>query len=53
MASNALSSTPWALPFGKAQTEIMLRQVKELSAWFDGMHDPVPSCYRDNAFHGK
>ncbi len=53
MASNALSSTPWALPFGKEQTEIMLRQVKELVTWFDGMREPVPRWYRDNAFHGK
>ncbi len=45
MASNTLSSLPWAIPFGKAEIQTMKDQAKEVLAWYDNMKNPVPSWY--------
>ena len=45
ISSNTLSSVPWAIPFGQAETETMLKQVREIYRWYDGMKNPVPSWY--------
>jgi len=46
IASNTLSSLPWALPFGEAEVQTMQRQAKEVLSWYDGMRRTVPSWYR-------
>lgn len=45
IASNTLSSIPWALSFGQAETEVMLEQSQDVLDWFDGMENPVPNWY--------
>lgn len=44
-ASNAIGSIPWAVPFGKDQVELHLRQAKELFEAYDGMERIVPRWY--------
>lgn len=46
ISSNTLSSVPWAIPFGEAQIEVMLKQAKEVLSWYDNMNNPVPSWYK-------
>ena len=46
IASNTLSSIPWAIPFGGEQVEIMKNQASVVLAWFQGMTEPVPAWYR-------
>lgn len=45
IASNTLSSLPWAIPFGQAEVDTMLKQGREVLAWFDNMKNPVPTWY--------
>ena len=45
IASNTLSSMPWAIPFGQGQIDVFLRQAKEVLAWYDGMRNPIPAWY--------
>lgn len=45
IASNTLSSIPWAVPRGEQELTIMLDQVKEVLVWFQDMTDPVPAWY--------
>ena len=45
IASNTLSSVPWAMSFGKEQVEVMLRQAREVLSWYDGMRTTVPAWY--------
>ena len=46
ISSNALSSLPWALPFGDEQIKVMLNQVKDVLDWYDDMTNPVPAWYK-------
>ena len=46
IASNTLSSVPWAIPFGQCEIDIMLHQAQEVLLWYDQMRDPVPTWYR-------
>jgi len=46
IASNTLSSIPWAIPFGQSEVDTMTEQTQEVLAWFDNMRDPVPTWYR-------
>ncbi len=46
IASNSLSSLPWAIPFGESEIEVMKRQAQEVLTWYDGMTNPVPNWYR-------
>ncbi len=46
IASNTLSSLPWAVPFGAGEIETMMRQASEILDWYDGMRRVVPSWYR-------
>jgi len=44
--SNQLSSLPWAIPFGQAEIDVMLRQAREVLSWYeDASFCPVPSWY--------
>ncbi len=45
IASNTLSSLPWAIPFGEGEIETMRRQAKEISEWYDDMQNAVPAWY--------
>lgn len=46
IASNTLSSLPWAIPYGQGQIEVFLNQAKEVLEWYDYMRSPVPSWYQ-------
>ena len=46
ISSNALSSLPWALPFGDEQIKVMLNQAKDVLDWYDDMTNPVPAWYK-------
>ncbi len=45
IASNTLSSLPWAIPFGEKEIETMQNQAAQVLGWFDGMKHPVPTWY--------
>ena len=45
IASNTLSSVPWAIPFGEKEIAVMLNQAKDVLSWYDNMKNPVPSWY--------
>lgn len=45
IASNTLSSVPWAIPFGQEQVNTMLNQAKAVLNWYDFMQNPVPTWY--------
>lgn len=47
IASNTLSSVPWAIPFGQQEVDTMTTQAQEVLSWFDGMENPVPTWYRE------
>lgn len=46
ICGNTLSSLPWAIPFGQADTETMIKQACEVLTWYDNMKNTVPSWYR-------
>lgn len=46
IASNTLSSIPWAVPRGEQELKIMLDQANDVLSWFRGMTEPVPTWYR-------
>lgn len=46
IATNTLSSLPWAIPFGEKEISVMLRQCEDVLRWYDNMNDPVPAWYR-------
>ncbi|MNN70102.1 hypothetical protein D3C81_1859340 [compost metagenome] len=45
IATNAVSSIPWAMPFGEEEVAVMLQQAGQVLAWFDNMDNPVPTWY--------
>lgn len=45
IASNTLSSLPWAIPFGEKEIQTMYQQGEEILAWYDDMKNPIPSWY--------
>lgn len=45
IASNTLSSLPWAVPFGEGQVAIMREQAAQVLDWYDGMQRVIPSWY--------
>lgn len=46
IATNTLSSLPWAIPFGEGEVAVMRRQCDEVLGWYDEMKNPVPTWYR-------
>lgn len=46
ISSNTLSSVYWAIPFGGAEVETMLKQSQDVLSWYDNMQNIVPSWYR-------
>lgn len=45
ISNNALSSVPWAIPFGQSQIQVMINQANDVLHWYDNMHNPVPTWY--------
>lgn len=45
ISSNALSSLPWAIPFGEVEIDTMKNQAKDILMWYDGMKNTVPFWY--------
>lgn len=45
MSVNALSSLPWAIPFGEKEIQVMLRNAQKMNEWYDGMTCVVPRWY--------
>ena len=46
ISSNALSSLPWAIPFGEKEIQVMQNQAAEILQWYDGMKCVVPTWYQ-------
>lgn len=46
IATNTLSSLPWAIPFGQEEIDVMLRQGRDVLSWYDGMKNVIPTWYR-------
>ena len=46
IASNTLSSLPWAIPFGEGEIATMKNQAREVLEWYDDMQSVVPKWYR-------
>lgn len=46
IASNTLSSLPWAVPFGNEEISTMKKQAAEVLVWYDGMKNPIPAWYQ-------
>lgn len=45
IASNTLSSLPWAIPFGKKEINTMINQAAQVLQWYANMTNPVPTWY--------
>lgn len=45
ISSNTLSSIYWAIPFGQAEIDTMMRQSQDVLSWYDNMRNPVPTWY--------
>lgn len=45
IAGNTLSSIYWAIPFGKSDIDIMMKQSQDVLKWYDNMKNPVPAWY--------
>ena len=46
IASNTLSSLPWAIPFGEAEITTMKNQAAQVLGWYDNMRTYVPNWYQ-------
>lgn len=51
IASNALSSVPWAIPFGQAEVEFMLRNIKKMLEEYDYFNTYKPTWYKSRLFN--
>ena len=45
ISSNTLSSVYWAIPYGEAEVNVMLKQAEEVLTWYDDMKNTIPSWY--------
>ena len=45
IVGNQLSSVAWAIPYGREQVDVMLRQARDVLDWYDGMRRIVPRWY--------
>lgn len=56
ISSNALSSLPWAIPFGDKEVQVMRNQAAQVLQWYEGMRNVVPTWYQSkhwSSVHGK
>ncbi|CEA00947.1 Phosphotransferase enzyme family protein [Jeotgalicoccus saudimassiliensis] len=51
IATNMLSSLPWAIPFGEKEIRTMRRSYAELLNWYDDFELTVPKWYRKYENH--
>lgn len=47
IASNTLSSIPWAIPFGREEIDTMQNQAREVLNWYNNMLNPIPTWYNN------
>ena len=45
IASNALASIPWAMPFGESDVNAMLRNVDEMLVYYENFNTYIPKWY--------
>ncbi|WP_066186143.1 MULTISPECIES: phosphotransferase [Gracilibacillus] len=45
IATNALASVPWAIPFGEKQIMTLKQQTKDILSWYNDMNQVVPTWY--------
>ena len=45
ISSNTLSSIYWAIPFGKEEIDVMIKQTDDVLSWYNDMKRCVPSWY--------
>ena len=45
ISSNALSSLPWAIPYGEDEIHVMIKLADDILDWYDGMKNTVPKWY--------
>lgn len=50
IAGNMLSSVYWAIPFGREEVDVMMKQAQDVLQWFNRMGNPVPAWYRKDFF---
>ncbi|KNF09373.1 aminoglycoside phosphotransferase Aph [Gottschalkia purinilytica] len=48
IASNQLSSIHWAIPFGKKEVEVMIKQAETVLGWYDEFQTYIPNWYLPN-----
>lgn len=48
IASNQLSSIPWAIKFGHEEVSTMLRQAENILKWYNGFETCIPKWYIPN-----
>jgi aminoglycoside phosphotransferase (APT) family kinase protein len=53
IASNALSSVPWAIPFGEAEVTVMQQQLLDIQTWYAHMTQIIPSWYTSTQQSGS
>lgn len=46
IASNTLSSVPWAVPFGQKEIDVMLHQARDILDWYSNMEQTCPKWYQ-------
>jgi serine/threonine-protein kinase len=47
IAAKALSSVPWAIPFGDDEIQIMQNQLRDVQSWYAGMTRIIPTWFID------
>lgn len=50
IASNTISSIPWAIPYGEREIGTMIHQAKEILSWFDQLQTCIPSWYKQGKY---
>ena len=53
IAANALSSVPWAIPFGQAEIQIMQNQLRDIQSWYNNMTTTIPAWYHTPTKNGS
>ncbi len=48
IGSNTLSSIYWAIPFGQSDIDEIMKQSRNILAWYDNMQNVVPTWYLPN-----
>lgn len=50
IATNTISSIPWAIPFGESEIKYMMDNAKKVFEWYDGFKTYIPLWYREYYF---